>query len=290
MGVCVRESWLVGDWARGLLCCFAVATITLPNLVHAQELDVRALRRECWGPTTATGEPVLSACTALIAAGVLRGDDLLAAHQYRGVALRLAGRPQEGLADLELTARERPHAEAFRDLAWTWLALGDRERGLQTLDLAEAQSNVWWGTLYDMARLRFESGDVAGAIRNMRASVRAGGGAQQRNALCWYLATANQSLEEAMQECNRAVRSEPRNAAFIDSRALVKFRNGDFAGAEADYISAVALDPRQAASLYGRGLARMRLGNIERGEADLAAATSKDPNLPATFAALGLVP
>lgn len=276
---------------RLLLALFVLAAAALPVAAQTPASAPRDLRRDCWATPDQAGAPVVEACRALIDAGRLRGGDLAAAHRFRGEALVFAGRAAEALPDLERAAELRPEvAEAWVALAQAHHALDDPDRTLQSLDRAEALTPGWWWSTYAMSLIRFDRGDVDGAIRNMRTSVANGGEAAAQNSLCWYLATTNRSLDEAARACDRALRDDPYNAAYLDSRALVKLRRGDFAGAEADYISAYAADREQTLSLYGRGLARIRLGDRERGAADVAAAAGKDPTLPGQFAAWGLVP
>jgi tetratricopeptide (TPR) repeat protein len=104
--------------------------------------------------------------------------------------------------------------------------------------------------------------------------------AQALNGRCWARALAGRDLDKALNDCNRAVRDNPKTSAFLDSRGLVYLRMGDLPKAIADYDAALALRPGAAWSLYGRGLAKARLGMKTDGQADLAAAVAVDPTLP----------
>ena len=95
-----------------------------------------------------------------------------------------------------------------------------------------------------------------------------------RNARCWARALTGQGLDQALEDCNFAVRKDPKQAAFHDSRGLVYLRQGKYDKALADYDAALALNPKIAWSLYGRGLARQHLGQAAAGAADVAAATA----------------
>lgn len=109
------------------------------------------------------------------------------------------------------------------------------------------------------------------------------------NGRCWARALANVELDEALKDCDRAVRLEKANAAYIDSRALVYFRKGDFAHAIADYDQALALQPKEAWSMYMRGLAKIRLGQDEAGKADEAAARGIRPDVVEVAVQRGIV-
>jgi tetratricopeptide (TPR) repeat protein/predicted aspartyl protease len=111
-----------------------------------------------------------------------------------------------------------------------------------------------------------------------------------RNARCRARALTGQGLDQAIDDCNFAVRNDPRVAAFLDSRGLVYLRQGKYDRAIADYDAALALNPKLAWSLYGRGLAKQHQGQVAAGQADIAAATTLFPKIAEEAASHGLVP
>jgi tetratricopeptide (TPR) repeat protein/predicted aspartyl protease len=111
-----------------------------------------------------------------------------------------------------------------------------------------------------------------------------------RNARCWVRALAGQQLDRALADCNAAVRAQPKEAAFLDSRGLVYLRQGDYSKAVADYDAALALNPKIAWSLYGRGLAKEHLGQKAAGEADIASAIAIWPKIAEEAASHGIGP
>lgn len=275
---------------RLIIIGLAVA-MALPAVAQTSD-EVRAMRRLCWdGDYIEQRVEVARACGGLIDAGILRGNELAHVHRGRGLALLNDRRFADAIPDLERSAELRPEmAETYVYLAMAWHGLGDRTKTLIALGQAERREPAWWPTNMSLGHIRLELRDYDGAARNYRVATRNGGGASAQNALCWTLAISNQALDEAMEACNRALRDKPFEQAFIDSRALVKFRLGDYAGAEADYVSAVAMDPDAAVSRYGRGLTRIRLGRIEQGRADIARAIEINPEVADDYAAWGLTP
>jgi tetratricopeptide (TPR) repeat protein len=113
---------------------------------------------------------------------------------------------------------------------------------------------------------------------------------QVRNARCWARALAGIELDRALDDCNAAVRANPKTASYHDSRGLVYLRQGHYDKAIADYDAALALDPKIAWSLYGRGIAKQRLGQGAAGRVDLAAATALAPRITAEAASHGIAP
>jgi tetratricopeptide (TPR) repeat protein len=275
---------------RPLLLSLAMFAL-VPTVARAQE-DVRALRRTCWeGNLIEQKAEVLEACTALIDSGALRGNDLAFAYRTRGLTHIYNDDPTAAIPELERAAELRPdQAEIYLDQAAAWHEIGNRERTIEAVTRAESLRPGWALTNAKLGGLRFELGDVEAGRANIRAAIRGFPLPEENNLICWYLALANVDLDEAIKACDRAIRAEPRNAAYVDSRAMLKLRLGDFAGAEADYISAYALDRGQAMSLYGRGYARIRLGREQQGRADIVRALEAQPDLAAEWARWGLVP
>jgi TonB family protein len=110
------------------------------------------------------------------------------------------------------------------------------------------------------------------------------------NGRCMARAAANHELEKARADCEKALTLKPGDASILDSRGLVRLRQGDYAGAIADYDAALAAKPSLAVSLYGRGIAKERSGDAAGGKPDLDAAVAMDPKVLGVFAEYGIKP
>jgi len=110
------------------------------------------------------------------------------------------------------------------------------------------------------------------------------------NSRCWEGALAGEALNQALADCNAALRIAPKAASYLDSRGLVHLRLGSYDEAIADYDAALKINPRIVWSLYGRGLARLRKGQSAAGQADLAAAATLQPKIAERAAKFGLTP
>jgi tetratricopeptide (TPR) repeat protein len=108
------------------------------------------------------------------------------------------------------------------------------------------------------------------------------------NTRCWARALLGVELDKALDDCNEAIDRQPKNAAFLDSRAWVRLRRGELREAAADYDSALKIRPDAAWTLYGRGITRRRLGDAERGGADIDAARRLLPSIDADAGHYGL--
>jgi tetratricopeptide (TPR) repeat protein len=110
------------------------------------------------------------------------------------------------------------------------------------------------------------------------------------NQRCWARAVLGQELDEALRDCNAALRLSPQSANILDSRGLVNLRRKQFDKAIADYDEALKINPKIAWSLYGRGIAELRKGMDAKAEADIAAAKALAPDLPKFAQQIGVSP
>lgn len=110
------------------------------------------------------------------------------------------------------------------------------------------------------------------------------------NARCWARALGGQELEQALLDCNAALKMRPNTAQFLDSRGMVYLRQSNYDKAIADYDAALKLRPKVAWSLYGRGLAKSRKGLTAEGQADIAAATALEPTIAEQARKFGIAP
>lgn len=108
-----------------------------------------------------------------------------------------------------------------------------------------------------------------------------------RNNRCWLRVTAGRELDQALADCNEAVRLEPDNQNALDSRGLVHYKLGQYDAALADYDAALKGDPERGHYLFGRALALSALGRSEDAQAVFDAAEAAEPGIAALYATYG---
>ncbi len=108
------------------------------------------------------------------------------------------------------------------------------------------------------------------------------------NGLCWVTITTGGDPDKALEQCNTAIRLNPRFANAFDSRGLVHLRMEDYDRALADYEAALRLCPRLASSAYGRGIAKIKRGDFAGGSEDIIMAKTANASLVAQFASYGV--
>ena len=110
------------------------------------------------------------------------------------------------------------------------------------------------------------------------------------NSRCWARAQLGQELERALEDCDKALRLRPKNAAILDSRGLVYLRAGKYDQAIADYDASLKARPNTPWVLYCRGLAKQRKGPPGAGQADIDAALAQEPAVAQRAVKIGLTP
>lgn len=113
--------------------------------------------------------------------------------------------------------------------------------------------------------------------------------ARAKNGRCWVRALLGKDLDKALEDCNDALRMI-KSAEFLDGRALVLLRLGEYDKSMADYDASLRLKPSNAWSLYARGVDRLRKGMAVEGQSDIAAAIAIRPSIAEEVKKYGIAP
>ncbi|HWW68882.1 MAG TPA: tetratricopeptide repeat protein, partial [Duganella sp.] len=114
--------------------------------------------------------------------------------------------------------------------------------------------------------------------------------ASQLNEVAWELAVQNVALPTALSIIDEALKKQPDNDAFIDSKGFILLRLRRYPEAIEQYDMALRLRPLEPSYLFGRGIAKRRSGRTSAGEADLKAARAAQPYVDTRFAEMGVIP
>ena len=204
-------------------------------------------------------------------------------------------RPVEAMGDLDKALELDPaQADARLQRAALRSRASDRDGAradLAALDKALApQANMRLG----MARLYLQLEQPAQALAQLNPWLAAHPDEARRdvalNARCWTRALLNVELERALEDCDAAIDAQPKNAAYLDSRAWVHLRMANDKKALVDFDRSLGLRPGTAWSLFGRGLAKRRLGDDAGAEADLATSRKAQADIELKLTHAGLLP
>jgi len=206
-----------------------------------------------------------------------------------------SGQPQLAKPDLDKSLQLDPgDTQALVTRAALRIGSGDKPGGLADLGAADKALPKEADIRFEMAGLYSGADSGAGAVAQLSLWIKAHPDdnrlAETLNARCWDRALFDIDAEQAVADCDAALRHNHKMAAYLDSRGLAHLRLGQNDQAIEDYDAALALEPRIAWSLYGRGLAKLRKAQTADGKADLAAATALAPRLPDYAKAHGFSP
>jgi tetratricopeptide (TPR) repeat protein len=113
------------------------------------------------------------------------------------------------------------------------------------------------------------------------------------NNRCWVrtiLGDTFQALEQALDDCNKALIIHRDFGDALDSRGLIYLKQCRNADALADYDSALRYNQQRASSFFGRGIAKLRTGDRTGGDNDIVTAKGTDPNIAEEFRGYGIIP
>jgi clan AA aspartic protease (TIGR02281 family) len=256
--------------------------------------------------TNAPDDP--AALERLAAAAATRGDHALAlrhldravrlapddpAHRVARARVRLAAR-QSGpaLQDLDEALTRAPALHEARLLrAQLRVAQGLRERALDDLGLLDQAWPAAEAHREDLAEHYARLGLLPEAVRQWdlwlapRPNDNARG--EVLNARCWLRARLGQQLDDALKDCEAAVRHDPRMPAFHDSLGWLQLRRGQPALALKSFDKALSLSEKSAWSWLGRGLAHRRLGDAAAAALNFERARALRPDIEAAAAGDG---
>jgi tetratricopeptide (TPR) repeat protein/predicted aspartyl protease len=258
----------------------------------AQPLDAAAFSRRAMAATDR--RDFASAVADLDEACKLSPDNPDYRYQ-RGMALWGTGQTDLALADFDEAIRLRPDDVAALVARARLRTPSDSARATADLEAAdrvlpkEALMHLEIGGVYE--RLDLLPAALVQYSKwidsHERTDVRM---PQALNGRCWIRALLGQQLDNALADCNGALKLQSGKAAFLETRGLVNLRLGNYDKSIADYDAALAADPKIAWSHYGRGIARTRKGLTAQGEADIAAAVALDPKIADYAARHGIKP
>ena len=212
------------------------------------------------------------------------------AYQQRSAMQEAMGENAAAIADL----RTAYDLEPFNSLAFAMARLlayegeaGEAQELLASLPVGQEDLTTYADTLATVTGLEGDAESGLAVIADRIAETPQS--ADVLNSDCWYRGLFAVALDSAVDRCTQAVERADYPAAALDSRALVRYRLGNWDEAIADLDAALAISPGLAASMYLRGIVRLHNGD-RAGAADIATALRISPQLPALYGRHGIVP
>lgn len=235
--------------------------------------------------------------------------DWKAAEADYGKALALDASPDRYVKRAKVRASIGDHPGALKDLQAAFdidsshkearqsltrqLAIAGRAD--EALDLIEARPDLATEEGQELAMQRVSVLELAGrhdeAVTIMdEAITKRPSVASLRNERCWFQGLRGQGLDQALDDCNRAIELASDPAAYLDSRAMVHFRAGRLSEALADLDGALAMSPGLPTSRFLKGVILGKQGKGADATRELAIARKLYPDIEAYLGRYGFKP
>jgi Tfp pilus assembly protein PilF len=188
------------------------------------------------------------------------------------------------------SAADQERARALQVEAQAQLQAGDQDAALaslnESIDLAPHNDALRTRASIHIARNDFENAerDISKAISRGNAL------AADYSLRCW-LRARGEALNQARNDCDRAIEMNPSLAAAFGNRGLVGLRQNRNPEAWTDFNTALRIggeDEWVAWRLFGRGLAAIGRGTNVQGRQDIDTAIRLKPGVAADYAAFGV--
>lgn len=110
------------------------------------------------------------------------------------------------------------------------------------------------------------------------------------NNRCWTKVIIGEQLDQAISDCNAALRINPRNIYALENRGFAYVKLARIDDAVQNFDAALKIEPEVATSIYGRGLAEIMSGDCDAAAVDLAVAPGIEGDVAAYLARYGIKP
>lgn len=270
----------------------ALVALCVLALVACAAEDPAVVAEQNWTRCAARGDANerLIACTALVDAPATAAERRAAALLRRGETRLELGQYVRAIADFGLVLRLEPqNAEALfkRGMAHydrsAYTAAARDFDAVLAIQPTHAEALHWRANVTDDLAANFDD-ELATLFDLIEQSPDNAG---LHNNRCWLRVTNGRELDEALADCNEALRLEPNNEATLDSRGLVYYKLGNFDASLADYDAALAISADRGHYLFGRGLALQALGRAEEAQAAFEAAERNEPGIGELYRSYG---
>lgn len=211
-------------------------------------------------------------------------------YYQRHLAHRALGHEDQAIADLEASYDLNPNSGTAQELARRLAYNGRPGEALDLMDSLPVSDEDRIAHADVMAEVLALDGEVEqgfALLEDLVADQPQNSGAL--NGDCWFRGLFSYALDTAMERCTQAVERAGNPSAALDSRALIHFRQGQYAAAIADLDTVLDLVPGMPESLYLRGVVRLHAGD-NNGRSDIADALTMAPYLPGFYAKHGIMP
>ncbi len=200
-------------------------------------------------------------------------------YASRARVLRSLGHMDRAITDLAVAYDINPENHLAIELARIQGREGETEAAMELLDSLPASEEDLDSLADARAEIFALRGNLDDGLKTIAEELAdRSQSADLLNSDCWYRGLYKVALDNALDQCIKAVERAANPAPSLDSRALVHFRLGRYDEALSDLDEALRMSPGQSASRYLRGLVRLAKGD-DGGTNDIETALRQTPYL-----------
>lgn len=150
--------------------------------------------------------------------------------------------------------------------------------------------------LYSLAKAHVRQGDGGDAAKEFDLAIAASsesltknpGNANALNFRCFARGVAGKEFDEALADCEAALKLVPNSPRILDSIAFLSYRQQRYQEALDNYNAVLKIKGDRANTLFMRGVVKIRLGDLSGATADINAARALNPDVDTIFAGYGI--
>ena len=194
------------------------------------------------------------ACTRVLAQAGLSTTDRALAHFNRGWSLRRSGSNDLAVKDFDAAqALQNDFPKLYLSRALAKQDLGQLDGAVVDLERYVAMAPQDWSGFHHRAAIYREQGYTAKALLDIDSALRLNPFNNELLVMKVLVMAETFNLDAAREEADRLVARRSSDAIAHFARAVVNYRRGDFAAAEADASAALAKEPRFPAAFAVKG-------------------------------------
>ena len=213
-------------------------------------------------------------------AAIERNPFIADAYEVRGVARQSRGNSAEAVVDYKKALELLPENRGLLfNLALAQEEIKDYEASSATYKTLLKSYPRYENAYMGRACLLLATGDTVAAKQDLDHALKLNDNLAGAHVMLAELAMKqNDSLPNALDHLNKAIKLQPKADGLYINRAFIRYKLDDFRGALEDYETSISLEPINPIAYFNRGILRMETLDNDRALTDFSQVLQLDPN------------
>lgn len=213
-------------------------------------------------------------------AAIERNPFIADAYEVRGVARQSQGNAAGAITDYTKALELLPDNRGLLfNLALAQEEVKDYDASAATYKTLLKSYPRYENAYMGRARLLLATGDTISAKKDLDRALQLNDNLAGAHVMLAELAMKqNDSLPQALDHLNTAIKLLPKADGLYINRAFIRYKLDDFRGALEDYETSISLEPINPIAYFNRGILRMETLDNDRALTDFSQVLQLDPN------------